>query len=154
MSGRAGPNLSPSPKAAACQVIEAEKLKAIGLGNRVDSEREVRKRKQLELQAMINEKKAELERPLTLTLTLTLILTLILTLTLTPNPNPKPKPHQISPHEMGDDALLSRTAALGLIASAHFGRDASHEVRAGCSPTCSRLQPCMCPGEQPCTRTM
>ena len=41
---------------------EAEKLKAIGLGNRVDSEREVRKRKQLELQAMINEKKAELER--------------------------------------------------------------------------------------------
>jgi intraflagellar transport protein 20 len=43
-------------------VIEAEKLKAIGLGNRVDSEREVRKRKQLELQAMINEKKAELER--------------------------------------------------------------------------------------------
>ena len=44
------------------KVIEAEKLKAIGLGNRVDSEREVRKRKQLELQAMINEKKAELER--------------------------------------------------------------------------------------------
>ena len=43
-------------------MIEAEKLKAIGLGNRVDSEREVRKRKQLELQAMINEKKAELER--------------------------------------------------------------------------------------------
>lgn len=62
MSGRAGPNLAPSPKPAACQVIEAEKLKAIGLGNRVDSEREVRKRKQLELQAMINEKKAELER--------------------------------------------------------------------------------------------
>merc|ERR1719469_1129048 len=30
------------------KVIEAEKLKAIGLGNRVDSEREVRKRKQLE----------------------------------------------------------------------------------------------------------
>jgi len=44
------------------KVIEAEKLKAIGLGNRVDSEQEVRKRKQLELQAMINEKKAELER--------------------------------------------------------------------------------------------
>ena len=44
------------------KVIEAEKLKAIGLANRVDSEREVRKRKQLELQAMINEKKAELER--------------------------------------------------------------------------------------------
>ena len=44
------------------KVIEAEKLKAIGLGNRVDSEKEVRKRKQLELQALINEKKAELER--------------------------------------------------------------------------------------------
>ena len=44
------------------KVIEAEKLKAIGIGNRVDSEREVRKRKQLEMQAMINEKKAELER--------------------------------------------------------------------------------------------
>ena len=44
------------------KVIEAEKLKAIGIGNRVDSEREVRKRKQLELQAMINEKKADLER--------------------------------------------------------------------------------------------
>lgn len=43
-------------------VIEAEKLKAIGLGNRIDSEVEVRKRKQVELQAMINEKKAELER--------------------------------------------------------------------------------------------
>ena len=44
------------------KVIEAEKLKAIGLANRVDSEREVRKRKQLEAQALINEKKAELER--------------------------------------------------------------------------------------------
>lgn len=44
------------------KVIEAEKLKAIGLGNRVDHEKEVRKRKQIELQAMINEKKAELER--------------------------------------------------------------------------------------------
>ena len=43
-------------------MIEAEKLKAIGLGNRIDSEQEVRKRKQVELQAMINEKKAELER--------------------------------------------------------------------------------------------
>lgn len=32
-------------------IIEGEKLKAIGLGNRVDSEIEVRKRKQLELQA-------------------------------------------------------------------------------------------------------
>ena len=75
---------------------------------------------------------------------LTLTLTLILTLTLTPNPNPKPKPHQISPHEMGDDALLSRTAALGLIARAHFGRDASHEVRTaaprarGCNPACAQ----------------
>ena len=44
------------------KVIEAEKLRAIGLGNKVDHEKEVRKRKQLELQAMINEKKAELER--------------------------------------------------------------------------------------------
>eukprot|EP00310_Coccolithus_braarudii_P017377 CAMPEP_0183342200 /NCGR_PEP_ID=MMETSP0164_2-20130417/8357_1 /TAXON_ID=221442 /ORGANISM="Coccolithus pelagicus ssp braarudi, Strain PLY182g" /LENGTH=137 /DNA_ID=CAMNT_0025512715 /DNA_START=23 /DNA_END=436 /DNA_ORIENTATION=+ len=44
------------------KVIETEKLKAIGLGNRVDAEGEVRKRKHLELQAMINEKKAELER--------------------------------------------------------------------------------------------
>lgn len=44
------------------KVIEAEKMKAIGLGNRVDHEKEVRKRKQVELQAMINEKKAELER--------------------------------------------------------------------------------------------
>jgi len=43
-------------------VIEGEKLKAIGLGNRVDSEQELRKRKQLEMQAIINEKKAELER--------------------------------------------------------------------------------------------
>ena len=44
------------------KVIEAEKLRAIGLGNRVEHEKEVRKRKQLEVQAMINEKKAELER--------------------------------------------------------------------------------------------
>ena len=44
------------------KVIEAEKLRAIGLGNRVDHEKEVRKRKQLELQALINEKRAELER--------------------------------------------------------------------------------------------
>merc|ERR1719504_286635 len=44
------------------KVIEAEKLRAIGIANRVDHEKEVRKRKQLELQAMINEKKAELER--------------------------------------------------------------------------------------------
>jgi len=32
------------------KVIESEKLKAIGLGNRVDSEQETRKRKQLEMQ--------------------------------------------------------------------------------------------------------
>ena len=32
------------------KVIEAEKLRAIGLGNRVEHEKEVRKRKQLELQ--------------------------------------------------------------------------------------------------------
>jgi len=44
------------------KVIEAEKLRAIGLANRVEHEKEVRKRKQLEVQAMINEKKAELER--------------------------------------------------------------------------------------------
>mmetsp|Transcript_23004 Transcript_23004/g.50325 ORF Transcript_23004/g.50325 Transcript_23004/m.50325 type:complete len:137 (-) Transcript_23004:460-870(-) len=44
------------------KVIETEKLRAIGLGNRVSAEPEVRKRKQVELQAMINEKKAELER--------------------------------------------------------------------------------------------
>ena len=44
------------------KVIEAEKLRAIGLANRVDHEKEVRKRKQLEVQTMINEKKAELER--------------------------------------------------------------------------------------------
>ena len=62
MSEGAVPNLTPAPILTVSQAIEAEKLKAIGLGNRVDSEREVRKRKQLELQAMINEKKAELER--------------------------------------------------------------------------------------------
>ena len=44
------------------KVIEAEKLRAIGLGNRVEHEKEVRKRKEMELKAMINEKKAELER--------------------------------------------------------------------------------------------
>merc|ERR1719231_926088 len=44
------------------KILEAEKLRAIGLANRVDHEKEVRKRKQLEVQAMINEKKAELER--------------------------------------------------------------------------------------------
>ena len=43
-------------------MIEAEKLKAIGLGNRVTSEAEVRKRKQLEVQGLIAEKKAELDR--------------------------------------------------------------------------------------------
>ena len=81
-----------------------------------------------------------------------------------PNPNANPKPNQISPHEMDDDALLSRTAALGLVARVTFGRDASHEVRphAGrsprmarrcsrCSPAAAaatlrarRLQPCIC----------
>lgn len=35
------------------KVIEAEKLKAIGLGNRVDSEQETRKRKQLEMQVRV-----------------------------------------------------------------------------------------------------
>lgn len=44
------------------KIIEAEKLRAIGLANRVDHEKEVRKRKTIELQAMINEKRAELER--------------------------------------------------------------------------------------------
>merc|ERR1711998_444406 len=44
------------------KIIEAEKLRAIGLGNRVDHEKEVRKARKLELTAMINEKKAELER--------------------------------------------------------------------------------------------
>ena len=47
---------------ARARLIEAEKLRAIGLANRVDAEAEARKRKQLELQALINEKKAELER--------------------------------------------------------------------------------------------
>ena len=59
----------------------------------------------------------------------------------------------ISPHGMGDDALLSRTAALGLIARAHFGRDASFEVQAatararGCNPACAQaatLYICVC----------
>jgi hypothetical protein len=47
----------------------------------------------------------------------------------------------LSPHQLADDALLSRTAALGLVVHAHFGRDASHAVRAtaalrarGCNP--------------------
>lgn len=44
------------------KVIEAEKLRAIGLANRVEHEKEVRKRKEVEMQAMINEKKAELDR--------------------------------------------------------------------------------------------
>ncbi|EOD12712.1 hypothetical protein EMIHUDRAFT_62728 [Emiliania huxleyi CCMP1516] len=46
-------------------LIEAEKLRAIGLGNRVEAEPETRKRKALEMQAppaMINEKKAQLDR--------------------------------------------------------------------------------------------
>ena len=36
---------------AVADIIETEKLKAIGAGNRVDSETQVRRRKQLELQA-------------------------------------------------------------------------------------------------------
>ena len=44
------------------KVVEEEKLRAIGLSNRVDSEPDVRKRKQIELQSMVHEKKAELER--------------------------------------------------------------------------------------------
>merc|ERR1719164_294665 len=45
------------------KVIEAEKLRAIGLGNRVDHEKEVCKRKKLGLQAMINEKKSGTRAP-------------------------------------------------------------------------------------------
>ena len=44
------------------KVLENEKLKAIGLTNRVDSEADNRNRKQAELNSMVNEKKAELER--------------------------------------------------------------------------------------------
>ncbi|PRP89855.1 hypothetical protein PROFUN_00197 [Planoprotostelium fungivorum] len=44
------------------RLIEAEKLKAIGLRNLVESERDVRKRKQREMQTLIQEKQAELDR--------------------------------------------------------------------------------------------
>ena len=62
---------------------------------------------------------------------------------------------------MDDDALLSRTAALGLVARVTFGRDASYEVRphAGRSPRVARaaaaaallqpLQPCVRAGCNP-----
>jgi intraflagellar transport protein 20 len=43
-------------------IIEDEKMRAIGLRNMVESEKELRKRKQKELQALIQEKQAELER--------------------------------------------------------------------------------------------
>ena len=43
-------------------VIDAQKLRTIGLGNKVLGQEEVRKRKQRELQATLNERKAELER--------------------------------------------------------------------------------------------
>ena len=73
-----------------------------------------------------------------------------------PNPNPNPKPNQISPHEMDDDALLSRTAALGLVARVTFGRDASYEVRphAGRSPRMARAAPAaaLLQPLQPCVR--
>mmetsp|Transcript_30300 Transcript_30300/g.74475 ORF Transcript_30300/g.74475 Transcript_30300/m.74475 type:complete len:129 (-) Transcript_30300:139-525(-) len=42
--------------------IEAAKLKALGQRNRVESEREVRKRRTAEMQSLINDKKATLER--------------------------------------------------------------------------------------------
>jgi intraflagellar transport protein 20 len=42
--------------------IEAEKLRAIGLRNKVLSEKDFRKRKQKEMQALVAEKQAELER--------------------------------------------------------------------------------------------
>jgi intraflagellar transport protein 20 len=43
-------------------VIDGQKLRAIGLGNKVLGQEEVRKRKQRELQATLYERKAELER--------------------------------------------------------------------------------------------
>ena len=43
-------------------LIEREKLKAIGQRNLVEHERDVRKRKQQELRSIIAEKRAELER--------------------------------------------------------------------------------------------
>ncbi|KAJ1633206.1 intraflagellar transport protein 20 [Pavlovales sp. CCMP2436] len=43
-------------------VIDAQKLRTIGLGNKVLGQEEVRKRKQRELQATVFERRAELER--------------------------------------------------------------------------------------------
>lgn len=43
-------------------IVDAAKLRAIGLGNKVLGEAEVRKRKQRYLQATLNERRAELER--------------------------------------------------------------------------------------------
>ncbi len=42
--------------------IEDEKLRAVGIRNRIENEEENRKRKQQELEIQINEKKVELER--------------------------------------------------------------------------------------------
>ena len=57
---------------------------------------------------------------------------------------------------MDDDALLSRTAALGLVARVTFGRDASYEVRphAGRSPRMARAAPAaaLLQPLQPCVR--
>eukprot|EP01004_Peranema_trichophorum_P010968 NODE_9809_length_563_cov_31.106818_g9171_i0.p1 GENE.NODE_9809_length_563_cov_31.106818_g9171_i0~~NODE_9809_length_563_cov_31.106818_g9171_i0.p1 ORF type:complete len:129 (-),score=24.86 NODE_9809_length_563_cov_31.106818_g9171_i0:114-500(-) len=44
------------------QKIENEKLRAIGMRNKVEGEAEVRKRKQRELQQMIKEKQTEFDR--------------------------------------------------------------------------------------------
>mmetsp|Transcript_16673 Transcript_16673/g.43194 ORF Transcript_16673/g.43194 Transcript_16673/m.43194 type:complete len:130 (-) Transcript_16673:309-698(-) len=44
------------------QVIDAQKLRTIGLGNKVLGEEEARNRRRRELQATLNERKAELER--------------------------------------------------------------------------------------------
>eukprot|EP00992_Anisonema_acinus_P010652 TRINITY_DN6743_c0_g1_i3.p1 TRINITY_DN6743_c0_g1~~TRINITY_DN6743_c0_g1_i3.p1 ORF type:complete len:145 (+),score=48.10 TRINITY_DN6743_c0_g1_i3:49-435(+) len=44
------------------QKIENEKLRAIGMRNKVDGESDVRKRKQRELQQLIKEKQIELDR--------------------------------------------------------------------------------------------
>ena len=43
-------------------VIEREKMKAIGIRNIVEGEKETRRRKQRELQALVDEKAAELSR--------------------------------------------------------------------------------------------
>ena len=44
------------------KLIEFEKMKAIGLRNLVESEKDVRKRKKKEVETLIVEKRAELER--------------------------------------------------------------------------------------------